>query len=243
VFVNGALGSQVGPGRVRLQTWAGEDVPRYTQLAAETVGTQVAYFVLRALGEGGGSVTDETAAIGFRRFRFFVKVQNTAYHIALAQNLFTREIYNYDPSRPIRPGRNEPDVLTEIAVIDVGRAQMITVPGELDPALFVGGYDGSYTPDGVPVVDETRENPPELALAPASPYLRDLAREDAEQVWLLGLTNDFLGYFLPEFDYELGGLPYLTEAPGSHYEETNSVGPLGWPRIESKIRELLAWRP
>ncbi|MCZ7683139.1 MAG: hypothetical protein M5U28_31765 [Sandaracinaceae bacterium] len=81
-------------------------------------------------------------------------------------------------------------------------------------------------------------------MAPGPPYLRDLAREDADQVWLLGLTNDFLGYFIPEFDYELGpGVPYLTEAPGSHYEETNSIGQDGWPRLHDKMRQLLEWRP
>jgi hypothetical protein len=241
VFINGALGSQVGPGRVRLQTWAGEPVDRYTLEAAETVGTQVAYFVLRALGEGGGSTTEETADLSFRRHRFFLKIQNTRYHIAFQQGLFVREVYNWDPTRPIRPGRNEPDVLTEIAVLDVGRAQMITTPGELDPVLFLGGYDGSYTPEGSMVVDPTRENPPDLSRAPAPPYLRDLARPDADQVWLLGLTNDFLGYFIPEFDYVLGDVPYLVEAPGSHYEETNSIGVDGWPRVRRKLEELLAW--
>ncbi len=243
VYINGALGSQVGPGRVRLETWAGEPVDRYTLQAAETVGTQVAYFVLRALGDGGGSITEETAPLGFRRHRFFLKIQNTRYHIAFQQGLFVREVYNWDPSRPIRPGRNEPDVLTEIAVLDVGRAQLITVPGELDPVLFLGGYDGSYTPEGSPVVDTTRENPPDLSQAPPPPYLRDLARSDADQVWLLGLTNDFLGYFIPEFDYELAELPYLVEAPGSHYEETNSIGEDGWPRVRRKLEELLAWTP
>src|SRR5690606_34852886 len=125
-----------------------------------------------------------------------------------------------------------------------GRATMITVPGELDPALFVGGYDGSYTPAGVPIVDEERENPPDLSLAPSGPYLRDLARRDAEQVWLLGLTNDFLGYVIPSFDFQLAqSAPYLFEAPGAHYEETNSIGERGWPRVQDKLEQLLAWTP
>lgn len=244
VFVNGALGVQIGPNHVHLEAWDGTAVPEDTEQAASTVGSQLAYFVLSALGSDGGSVTDETADLGLRRHRFFMTVQNRAYHIAFEQGLFVREIYNYDPSLRIRPGFNEPQVLTEIAVIDVGRAQMISIPGELDPALFVGGYDGSYTPEGLPVVDETAVNPPDLSMAPPPPYLRDLARDDADQVWVLGLTNDFLGYFIPEFDYELGsGLPYIAEAPGHHYEETNSIGEDGWPRLHGKLVELLAWRP
>lgn len=244
VFVNGAIGSQIGPNGLSMQAWDGTPVSTGTAEAAETLGSQLAYFVLRALGPDGGSITEESAELGFRRYRFFMTIENRRYHIAYQQGLFVREVYNFDPARPIRAGINEPDIITEIAVVDVGRAQMITAPGEVDPALFVGGYDGSYTPEGLPVVDTTRENPPDLSMAPGPPYLRDLAREDADQVWLLGLTNDFLGYFIPEFDYELGpGVPYLTEAPGSHYEETNSIGQRGWPRLHDKLRQLLEWRP
>ncbi len=101
------------------------------------MGSQVAWFVLQALGPDGGSTTEESADLGFRRARFFLRIQNRRYHVAYVQGLFVREVYNFDPDYPVRSGVNEPDVLTEIAVIDVGRVTMITVPGELDPALWV----------------------------------------------------------------------------------------------------------
>lgn len=244
VFVNGALGAQIGPGGVEVRTWDGTDVPRGTMESAATMGSQVAYFVLTALGPDGGSITEESADLGVRRAQFFLRIENRRYHIAFLQGLFVREVFNYDPDLPVRAGVNEPDVRTEIAVIDVGRATMITMPGELDPALFVGGYDGSFTPEGVDIVNTSAINPPDLSLAPPAPYLRDLARADADQVWLLGLTNDFLGYFIPEFDYVLDpGLPYIGEAPGDHYEETNSIGEHAWPRVRGKLAELLAWTP
>ncbi|MGE0785938.1 MAG: hypothetical protein AB7S26_09640 [Sandaracinaceae bacterium] len=243
VFINGALGAQIGPGRVQPQTWDGTDVPRGTIEASQTVGEEMAAFVLTALGPTGGSTTQMTASLGFRRHRFFAPIENRRYHIAFLQELFVRDVYCYNPDYAIRPTQNIPFALTEVAVIDVGDATMITIPGELDPALFVGGYDGSYAPDGVPVVDTTQENPPDLTMAPSGPYLRDLARSDAQQVWLLGLTNDFLGYLLPEFDYELDQfLPYIGEAPGDHYEETNSIGPMGWPTIHEALMEVLGAR-
>ncbi len=246
VFYQGALGSQIGPANAEVQTWGGEAIDQRTDPMAFTaaMGSQVAYHVLGALADGGGSTTDETAALGLRTRTFFVDVQNTGFHIAISQGLFDREGENWDPTRPIIPGENEPDLLTEVTVIDVGRVQMISAPGELDPVLFLGGYDGTYTPPGVPIVDPENENPPDLSMAPSGPYLRDLARSDAEHVWLLGLTNDFLGYLIPEFDYVLDETtPYLAEAPGDHYEETNSVGIDGWPRIRSQLEALLAWRP
>ena len=84
---------------------------------------------------------------------------------------------------------------------------------------------------------------PLSAEAPGAPYLRDLAREDAKHVYLFGLTNDMLGYFVPEFDYLLHPYnPYFDEAEGDHYEETNSVGIDGWPLVKTNLQSLLRWR-
>ena len=120
----------------------------------------------------------------------------------------------------------------------------MTIPGELDPALFLGGYDGSYTPEGLEIVNTSLTNPPELSEAPAPPYLRDLMRDDAELYCAFGLTNDAVGYLVPPFDYELNEvIPYIAEAEGDHYEETNSLGPESWPTINAALTALLAWTP
>ncbi len=249
MFVPGALGGQMGAyGGWQARTWAPgfpETTPPGTRslATAEFIGKSIARFVLAALGPSGGSVTDETAALGFRRKRLFVDVQNRGFHIALLGSIFLpRQSYNWDPDAALVPGRNEPDLMTEVSVIDVGRAQILGVPGELDPCLFVGGYDGSWTPAGLAILDPANTNPPDLARAPAPPYLRDLARPDAEYVMLFGLSNDYLGYFVPAFDFVLDRTsPYIDEAPGDHYEETRAVGTDGWPTIESNLRALLAW--
>lgn len=246
LLVQSAIGGQIGPNGLSVETWDGtpleqnDDVYRWT----ETVGEQLAYFALDALGEGGGAVTDETAALGYRTKTFYVDVQNTGYHVAILNGLFLREGHNWDPSSVLIPGENEPDLLCEVTVLDVGRAQWITVPGELDPQLFLGGYDGAYTPEGVDIVHPDNPNPPDLSAAPEGPYLRDLARDDADQVWLLGMTNDYLGYFVPEYNYVLSeSAPYIDEAEGDHYEETNSVGVDGWPTVRRELEGLLGWAP
>ncbi|MDQ3033735.1 MAG: hypothetical protein M3Y87_15060 [Myxococcota bacterium] len=250
VYFNGALGSQIGPNGLHVRQWDGTPVlDEDSDESAITVGTQLGHIALEAL-RGAGTTTEDTAAIGFRYRQFFVTVENRRYHIAGTQGVFVRALYNYDETRLIRDPSNLPDVLTEVAVIDVGAATMLTAPGELDPAEFVGGYEAPcpYTPGGCDaLIDEDDENPPDVTRAPTGPFLRDhlLARRaDAQQVWLLGLTNDFLGYFVPDFDYELGeGLPYITEAPGDHYEETNSIGTHGWPRIRQRMIDLIEWVP
>ena len=190
-------------------------------------------------------MTDETATLGFRRKRLFVDVQNRGFHVGLLGAIFLpRQLYNWNADLSLVPGVNEPDLLTEVDVIDLGRAQILEVPGELDPCLFVGGYDGSWTPAGVTILDPGNTNSPDLARAPGPPYLRDLARPDAEYVLLFGLSNDYLGYFVPAYYFELDPIsPYIDEAPGDHYEETRAVGIDGWPRIEDNLRALLAWTP
>ncbi|NOY94051.1 MAG: hypothetical protein GXP55_22945 [Deltaproteobacteria bacterium] len=244
VYVNGAVGSQIGPGRVRAQTWGGEDLPHESRSIAQNVGEQVASFVLEAFADGAGAVRDETADLGYRSHTFLLEIENRRYHVALLNRLFVRTTYEWDPDRPLAPGVNQPSIQTEVALMDIGRAQLILVPGELDPALFLGGYDGSNTPPGTDIVDLSATNPPDLSSAPAGPYLRDQARPDAEFVWLMGLANDEVGYFIPDFDYLLDRRnPYIDEAPGDHYEETNSVGTNGWPTMRGELTRLLEWTP
>ncbi len=257
VFWNGAIGSQIGPNELLLRDWDGTEVPDEGSRASEHVGSQIGYWALRALVDEDALPARRTeldgsmVPISFRRARFFVRIQNTAYHVAFRSGLFDREVFNYDPARPISFARNAniPEAETELAVIRIGPAQLFTMPGELDPMLFIGTRgDRAYTPPsyhgGMPVPDGI-ENPPVIPTEEI-PHVLQLRDDDVDpdDVWLLGLTNDFLGYFIPEFDYELNsGVPFLAEAPGQHYEETNSIGPEGWPRIFGKLVELVGYEP
>ena len=257
-FFQGPLGSQIGPNGLDSRRWgtpadpdagvpadpaARPTIDDETIEIAQTVGAQIAWGVLDALAPGGASVIDETADIAFQNRYFYLTVENSAFVIAFNQGIFDRELFNWNPDRVVSRS-NRPQVLTEVAVLDIGRARLLTFPGELDPCLFVGGYDGAFTPPGVDIIDPTNSNPPDLTAAPEAPYLRDIARASrpgVEYVFALGLTNDFLGYLIPAFDYKLDpDSPYFAEAEGDHYEETNSIGPSGWPAIEENIKSLLA---
>ncbi|MGE0786225.1 MAG: neutral/alkaline non-lysosomal ceramidase N-terminal domain-containing protein [Sandaracinaceae bacterium] len=246
VFMQSAIGGQIGPNHITVRSWDGteliqrDDVYLYTQ----TVGEQLAYHALTALGPTGGSTTQMNAALGYRTRTFNVLVENAQFHIAIALGLFDREGVDWDPDMPLVVGENQPSLDVEVTVIDVGDVQMITAPGELEPELFLGGYDGSYTPSGMDIVDPTNPNPPMLDDAPPGPYLRDLARSDAESVWLLGLTNDYLGYLMDSYNFVVDeASPYIVEADGDHYEETNSVGAMTWPTIHHELEQLLGWTP
>lgn len=261
VFFQGPLGGQIGPDRLRCHptdtqtsttcAWDGTTIDQAVEREAfvSAIGSQIGYYALRAM-RGSGLATappvrDVTANLAFRTRRFYVAIENTQYHIGLISHVFERPTFHWNDRYPISPA-NQPQIESMVAVIDIGRAEIITAPGELDPILFLGGlempYD--YTPPTVPIIAADNPNPPNLDMRPHAPFLRDLARPDAEYVFLFGLTEDFLGYFVPEFDYQLANPgPYLNEAPGDHYEETNSVGLHGWPTIRHEMEQLLAWRP
>ncbi len=248
VFVNGAVGVQIGPNHVHIASWSGTAIDRGQLLASQTVGEQLGWHILGALRDGHMTMLDGSmVTLGFRSTHFYLPVENHGYQIMFQSGVFHREVFHYDPNHTIDTRRmiNVPDVQTELTVLDVGPAQMITIPGELDPLLFTGiTGNRAYTPPGIPVVDETQTNPPDIT-RPMDPSILTMARPDAvaaDQVWILGLTNDFLGYMVPPFDFQTDpSMTYLSEAPGHHYEETNSIGIDGWPRIYWKLQQLLAY--
>ena len=54
---------------------------------------------------------------------------------------------------------------------------------------------------------------------------------------IVGLTNDELGYILPQEAYVYPDDPF---EPGEHYEETMSIGPGAGPRLNAALVALLA---
>jgi hypothetical protein len=67
---------------------------------------------------------------------------------------------------------------------------------------------------------------------------------DAAHTWVIGLGNDEVGYIIPSYNFILSEtLPYLDEADGDHYEETNSLGPETAPRVLEMATTLLQWSP
>ncbi len=107
---------------------------------------------------------------------------------------------------------------TELTLIRLGDLALLLLPGEVFPEL-VGGTGKETDP----------------------PALQDVAaRYGLEDLMVIGLANDEIGYILPPSDFVLNErLPYLSEAEGDHYEETNSVGPdCAWDLVEAFEKAL-----
>lgn len=105
-------------------------------------------------------------------------------------------------------------VETELGVLLLDNLAVTLMPGEIFPELVLGGKYGDANPEGV--------NPKPL---------NEIARENGiEEMILIGLCNDELGYIVPPSDFLLNEkAPYIERTHDykgeDHYEETNSVGP------------------
>jgi len=243
VFVQGQCGGQVGPSGM-VQPFDDDGTTRVphdnSYRFIQAWGHSLAKLALKAL-DAGEPVADPRLA--FRHTTFDVHVENVFYHTAFELGLFPRRPFGYDPTKPlIRDGShdNSPLVRTEVAYITLGPASIITCPGELLPENFVGGYDGSYA-GTYRFIDFSAPNAPDPTKAPKPPYLVDLMDDGPRQHRMVfGLTLDFLGYIVPRYNFVLDPVaPYLQDAPGDHYEETNSVGPRAEPEIVGTMRELV----
>ena len=241
VFQNGALGGQVGPGGgVAPRGADGMPIAESGLPKAMAAGRNVGALALRALASDG--VEASVTAVSYRTAPIHCRTENTLYGILYSQRTIERELFNYNERRAIGAG-NYPWVRSRVTYLQVGPVAMISAPGELHPELWIG-TDPRWS-WGRPTLTET-VNRPDLTMGPPAPYLRDLMlmNPDVRYAFVGGLTEDFLGYIVPAYNFVVNPIvPYLAEAMGQHYEETNSVGPEVERYLNGPMRELARWRP
>lgn len=191
--------------------------------------------------------------VEFRSKLVRVPVENSIYLGFLPNLTFGHKIYSSDGSPLPRwkpyylalrhmiffplPARLRPWVETEVSYVRVGPAEFLGIPGELLPELAIGGYDGRYR-FGFPLVGPANPNPPKLDAAPKGPYLRQKLKNRVGV--LVGLANDELGYIIPSYDFQTTATRAMRPFPrGTHYEETNSIGPSATQILLDAFDELL----
>jgi len=240
VFVNGALGGQVGPGGGQPRDRMGMLVTEAGFRKAEIVGTNVGRLTLQALQRDATETRE--VALSYRTAPLHAAVENIGYGIFYNMGIFDRELFNFNPRLPVG-ANNRAWVRSRVTYFQVGPVAVITAPGELHPELWVG-FDPRWS-WGQTTLREM-PNAPDLTQAPPPPYLRDvmLANPGVRYAFVAGLAEDFLGYIVPSYNYVLHpALPYIAEAAGHHYEETNSIGPASEQHLHRPMLELARWRP
>ncbi len=215
IFISGALGGMMTPLGVQVTTPDGDTFGGgFSWEKTDSIGQLLGEVALGALAKGETHRAPDLREFGAQTFRG--EVINNSFKLLFEQGIFQREVVEIDGKQY---------VTTEMGVIELGPVRMLTVPGELLPELAVGGYDGSQMfTDMADLIDPNNPNPPDLGQAPAGPYLKQ--RIGSPYTWIIGLGNDELGYIIPQYDFELAAEnPWVDEADGDHYEETNSLGP------------------
>ena len=153
---------------------------------------------------------DETVIppeLSVARTRFTAKMDNTLYLYMKFLGILTNEVVE---------GNSETGYLvcSEMSLLRLGDLHILCIPGEIFPELVYGGEYHHYGTGG--------ENPIPL---------QEIASEyGAENLLIIGLCNDMLGYIVPPSDFLVSeAAPYLENAEDptgeDHYEETNSLGP------------------
>jgi hypothetical protein len=231
IFINGAVGGMMTTLGVEVVNPDGEMYgPGWSWEKADSIGQLLGEMALDAVANGD-DVADPRLRVINKRFR--APVVNTNFQLLFGQGIVEREVFD-------NPDTGMQEIETEMTLVELGPIQMLTVPGELLPELAVGGYDGSqiFAP-GQDLIQADNVNPPELDKAPQGPYIKD--RMTGMYRWIVGLGNDELGYIIPEYDFKLAENPWIEEAEGHHYEETNSLGPGMAGLVDTWSDYLLAW--
>jgi len=164
------------------------------------------------LVEYAKSITPETErelvpALQFSRSVFTVPLDNPAFALYKLLGILNNKAVKVDSAT----GHG---VETELSVLLLDDLAVTLIPGEIFPELVLGGETGWMNYGAV--------NPRPL---------NQIAKENGiDQMVVIGLCNDELGYIVPPSDFLIHqDAPYIeriTDGIGEdHYEETNSVGP------------------
>lgn len=237
VYLNGTVGGMMTSLGAEVEDPNGTIWPARTFEKSDALGQLLGGMALDAAASA--EVVDAPRISVVRDGLYLPVVNNGFQAMFLMGTLAHRSVYHFDESQPIGED-NAPDVASEVGLIDIGPLSLMCLPGEPFPELALGGYDGAFTPPNQALVASDNPNPPDVGAGMAGPYLGErLADRGARWGWVVGLANDQIGYLVPPTEFEVGKVPYLIEADGDHYEETNSLGPDTVPKVLDAAHALI----
>lgn len=207
VFVNGPNGAVTALAMPIVDPATGAPFPERSVAKARHVGEVIGQTALEALdAQNAETVTDASLTIADRVFD--LQIDNSFILALRAAGVLHRKMYVAGTEAPF--GR---DVRTQMLHVQLGPIDFMTVPGELQPDLYTGGY----------LPNDEKANPDVPEERPIAPQM------SGEFHFLVGLGQDELGYFVAANDYTWPSL-YPVYGGGvdrngvEHYQETLSLG-------------------
>lgn len=204
VFATGMVGGLMTPL---------SDIHTFEQ--AEWVGHSLADAALASLKKET-SVKAKDCKLEFNSQKLYLPVANATFQIMIDNNILAASrddlIFDGDAVCALKGC-----VVVDVVAANVcGKAQFVTVPGELFPELGMGGYDRPHEYAG-PFSDAPLETPLRTKLM------------SGKHRFVFGLANGEFGYIIPKSQWDL-----------NEYEETVSLGPDTAPRLMNALEALLA---
>lgn len=240
LFFAGTLGGLMNPLHIEgCPDAAGNGTcPAGTYALAEYIGAEVSSRAVAAL-EAATPSDDRTLAA--RRERVELTFGNFAFLAGYAAGLFERRIFDRDDEPVTRAQADDvrvEDALagalhiqSEVGVVTLGPLELVTVPGELYPELWLDDdAGGSFI-----VVNDDVDFPD----APKEPPLRTLMKTSRVRA-IVNQGNDALGYIIPKIQYDFDE-PFAYGR--RQYGEVNSLGPDIAPSLAAGVERIYARRP
>lgn len=190
---------------------------------AEYIGRGVGEALATAL-DGSGAVQVDAPDLRARRRSVLLTFNNVLFLAGWSGGIIDRTVFGADGRRMPRSRAEQFSVeeveqgalriQSEVGSVGIGPLELVTVPGELYPELWLTGPDGESLithPEGADYPD-----------AEAEPALSTLVPDDRLPV-VINQANDAIGYLIPrpQFDRE----EPRAYKPNGQYGEQNSIGP------------------
>jgi len=211
VWANGAVGGLMTSLHSTVHDpWLNKDFRKASFDKARAQGYRLADAVLDHI-QNGDWQTLTTPRISLRAKTFNFEVKNKIFKLGAALGILNRGFTKF------KYMRSEVDLLT------IGPAWILTVPGEINPEILNGGIE---TPEGRDFDIEPVEVPP----------LRELMQGDIN--FVIGLANDEVGYMMPKTHWDTKA-PFTYGRKKGMYGEVNSLGPDTGPEVYRQARMLI----
>ncbi len=212
LYVNGAIGGLMttNPETTVRDPFAGHEYRAPSHDKARAVGRRLGEAILTAV-HTGPLIAEPDPRLTIAARTIELALDNRLFWLASALGTIDRGQPHWNRIR------------TEVALVRIGGATIVCVPGELYPEIANGGI---VHPTGADFDVDPVEVPPLRALVPG------------RMKFLIGLANDEIGYIIPKSEWD-DQPPWLYGAVERHYGEINSLGPETAPAIHAAFKALV----
>lgn len=245
VFFAGSLGGLMNPLGVRgCPDESGNPQCRNGEFTkARYIGEGVAEAIIAAHADPALRFGDEAHPLALRRKNFLLGTTNLVFALGFSLGAVRRDVFDAAGRKMIREQIDNLSleevragqllVQAEVNHITLGPVDILTVPGELYPELWL------VKPDGGVYLEA-----PEHADFPDAPFETPLSLEmpnTTRRKIIINQANDALGYIIPKRQFDEA--PPFAYRPDGQYGEQNSLGADTAPKLNEAVRAMYRLEP